>query len=97
MIPLPVNDDKKKQSWDDELVPDKTALHDDLIIPFNDPFEIDPATKSKEIIEMCFALLEKKNPRYLKIFELRLKGIPNREIAPLLNLDITNVQNTWEK
>jgi DNA-directed RNA polymerase specialized sigma24 family protein len=69
-----------------------------LVVNFDDPFEnkeneIDP----KDLMKICYELLEKEEPELLIIFDEKAKGHPNREIAKYLHVEVSEIEKIWKR
>jgi DNA-directed RNA polymerase specialized sigma24 family protein len=71
---------------------------ENLVVMFEDPFEerVDKMG-AWEIMQICYALLEKEEPEMLVVFDERAKGHANREIAKYLHVKVEEVENLWKR
>ena len=98
-IPLPHwdEDDEGEPSSEDDTLLCKKSSKNEFIAQFDDPFEQSPIFQSKEFIDLCCSSLEKKNLLYELLFEERLNGKPNRDIARKYKLSVRQVENIRKK
>ena len=81
MVALSEQEDEVDETEEEE----PGIVEENLIVNFDDPFEekeneIDP----KDLMKICYELLEKEERKMLIVFDERAKGKPNREIAKYL-------------
>jgi len=82
---------------EEELVIPRAKLNSDYIVKFNDPFDENLKYKSKEFIDLCLRVLEKKNQFYKIIFDDRLNGMSNKDIAGKYKITVRKVENYIKK
>jgi DNA-directed RNA polymerase specialized sigma24 family protein len=97
MIPLSDWEDYDDEGEEGELR-NGEEVDENLIVMFDDPFEEkENKIDTKEMMKVCYELLEKEEPELLIIFDERAKGHPNREIAKYLYMDVYEVEKMWKR
>ena len=97
MIPLSDWEDYDDEGEEGELR-NGEEVDENLIVMFDDPFEEkENEIDTKEMMKVCYELLEKEEPELLIIFDERAKGHPNREIAKYLYMDVYEVEKMWKR
>ena len=95
-VMIPISD---WEDFDDEAEEEEPGIvEENLIVNFDDPFEereneIDP----KDLMKICYELLEKEEEKMLIVFDERAKGHPNREIAKYLHVEISEIEAIWKR
>jgi DNA-directed RNA polymerase specialized sigma24 family protein len=95
-VMIPISDWEDQNDDTEEGEPG--IVEENLIVNFDDPFEereneIDP----KDLMKICYELLEKEEEKMLIIFDERAKGKPNREIAKYLNVEVSEIEKAWKR
>jgi DNA-binding NarL/FixJ family response regulator len=87
------------EDHDDEGEEEEQGIvEENLIINFEDPFaDNENAIDPKNLMKVCYDLLEKEDEKMLIVFDERAKGHQNRDIAKYLCLDVREVENMWKR
>jgi DNA-directed RNA polymerase specialized sigma24 family protein len=87
------------EDHDDEGEEEEQGIvEENLIINFEDPFaDNENAIDPKNLMKVCYELLEKEDEKMLIVFDERTKGHQNRDIAKYLCLDVREVENMWKR
>ena len=73
-------------------------VEESLIVNFEDPFaDNENAIDPKNLMKVCYELLEKEDEKMLIVFDERAKGKPNREIAKYLNVEVCEIEKAWKR
>jgi hypothetical protein len=91
-------EDNNIETWDD-LPVCGSKPNGDFIQEFEDTLDENVIfnSKSKEFIELCLQILEKKDMLWKLIFDDKLSGMTNLELAEKYNLTVRQVENYYKR
>jgi len=95
-VMIPISD---WEDFDEEAEEEEPGIvEENLIVNFDDPFEgKENEIDSKDLMKICYELLEKEEEKMLIVFDERAKGHPNREIAKYLNAEVSEIEKAWKR
>ena len=98
-VRIPENNEivSREAETDDEIPVKHSNVDEDFTIKPDDPFDETLRYKSKEFIEIILTILEKKNTLYKIIFDDKLSGLSNIEIAQRYKMPVHQVENNIKK
>src|ERR1035437_1554812 len=87
------------EEHDDEGEDEEQGIvEENLIVNFEDPFaDNENAIDPKDLMKVCYEVLELEDPELLVVFDERAKGHPNREIAKYLHVEVSEIENAWKR